>query len=228
MDARAVFDGISIVGALGDDERAALYRLTRRKQLATRELLCRKGEQGDTLYAVVSGRLKVLATGASGREYVFNVMQPGDTIGEIALMDTGTRSASVEALEPCELLALHRRDLLPFLEKNPKAAIEMASVLARLVRRLSEQAADTSFLPLSTRMAKKLHALASSDEGPTDAATEVRLSQQELADMLGATRESVNKWLRTWEGEGIIELSRSRVRVLDRDALEAIGRSTSL
>lgn len=228
MDPRRIFDEISIFAPLDAKERQALYELTTTKRLPTRGVLCRKGEPGSTLYAVTKGRLKVVATGRDGREFVFNVMSPGDVIGEISLMDANPRSATAIALEPCEVLTLHRRDLLPFFERHPLVAIQVGAVLAAHVRRLSERAEDASFLPLPSRMAKTLVALARSYDGGDGGPPVIRLSQQDLADMIGATRESVNKWLRTWEQEGMVELMRGRLRVLDADRLAQIGTYSGL
>jgi len=228
VDPRGLFDGISIFATLEPRERDELYRLTTTRRLAARDVLCRKGEPGSTLYAVTKGRLKVVSTGGDGKELVFNVMSPGDVIGEISLMDSNPRSATCVALEPCELLTLHRRDLIPFFERHPKTAIQVGVVLAALVRRLSERGEDASFLPLPNRMAKTVAALARSYDGGDGAPPEIRLSQQDLADMIGATRESVNKWLRSWEEEGLVELARARVRVLDVEKLAEIGTYTGL
>jgi CRP-like cAMP-binding protein len=131
----------------------------------------------------------------------------------------------VVALEKCELLSLDRRDLIPFLENHPRAAIGFATVLAKRVRRLSIYAEDAFFLPLASRMAKTLLVLAGRDESGqrTRVLNEVRFAQQDLADMLGTTRESVNKQLRAWEEQGWVELSRGRMRVLDSDALSVVA-----
>lgn len=228
MDARGFFDRISIFEGLAAKERDQLFALTTTRRLAAREHLCRKGEPGTTLYAVTKGRLKVVAGGGDGREFVFNVMSPGDVIGEISLIDAHPRSATVVAIESSEVLTLQRRDLLPYLERHPKVAIGVGTVLAAHVRRLSEHAEDASFLPLPSRMAKTVAALARSYDGGDGAAPVIRLAQQDLADMLGATRESVNKWLRSWEQEGVVELMRGRLRVLDLDRLAEIGTSSGL
>jgi CRP-like cAMP-binding protein len=157
---------------------------------------------------------------------VFSLTGPGDVIGEVALMDSEPRSASVVALEPSELLTLHRRDLLPFLERHPKVAIHMASVMAQRVRALSQHTEEAQFMALPARMAKKLLRLSEvygkeSSEGGVD--IDIRLSQQDLADLVGTTRESVNKQLRAWEADGLVRLKRSRIGVLDEDALEEIS-----
>jgi CRP-like cAMP-binding protein len=224
MDRRELLSSISIFSSLGERELDVLLDVTTTKRVAKKELLFRKGDPGNQLYGVLSGRLKVMATGKDGRELVFGVMSPGEVIGEIALIDSEPRSATVVALERSELLTLHRRELIPFLERHPKVAIDLAAIMSKRLRRLSEQAEDLIFLPLPSRMAKTLLTLM--DKYGTDAATgpvDIRLAQQDLGDMVGTTRESINKQLRAWESDDIVELKRARITVLDRDALEAIA-----
>lgn len=231
MDRRKLLSKIGLFEQLAAEEINLLLEVTTSRRIAAKEVLCRKGDAGSQLYGVLSGRLKVMAAGRDGKELVFAVMGPGDVIGEIAVVDSEPRSATVVALEKSELLSLHRRDLLPFLEHHPNAAIALAGVLAKRVRRLSSYAEDSFFLPLSSRMAKTLLLLARSDREARQGlavSTEIRLAQQDLADMLGTTRESVNKQLRTWAGEGIVELFRGRLRILDFDSLEQIGDWTGL
>jgi len=217
---------VEIFASLEESELADLLEATTTKRLAAREVLFHKGDPGNQLYGVLSGRLKVLATSAEGKEVVFALSGPGDVIGEIALMDSNPRSATVVALENSELLTLHRRDFLPFLERHPKAAIRMASVLARRVRDLSQNTEDAQFMPLPSRMAKKVLRLADVYGKPLaqgGTSIDIRLSQQDLADLVGTTRESVNKQLRHWEEQGYVELKRAHINVLERDALEDIS-----
>jgi len=233
MDRRAVLARVPLFASLGERELDALLQVTATRRLAPKETLCRKGDPGSQLYGVLSGRLKVMAAGKDGKELVFGVMGPGDVIGEIAVLDSDPRSATVIALEHAELLTLHRRELMPFLERHPKVAIQLARVMARRVRRLSTYAEDSVFLPLPARMAKTVLALAASygaDDGAAGEAApvDIPLAQQDLADMVGTTRESVNKQLRAWEEDGIVGLKRARVIVRDRSALEAISEVIAL
>jgi CRP-like cAMP-binding protein len=224
MDRRKLLASVSIFSSMSDEELDLLLRATTTKKLDARQTLFRKGDAGNQLYAIASGSLKVMATGADGRDVLFTLLGAGDVIGEISILDGGERSASAVAFEPTELLVLHRRELIPFLEQHPHIAIGLAGVLAAMVRRLSERAEDRQTMPLAGRMAKRLLALAEQHGqrpivgGPV----EIRLPQQDLADLVGATRESVNKLLRGWEEQGIVGLGRGRV-VLRRPAdLEAI------
>ncbi|HEB88290.1 MAG TPA: Crp/Fnr family transcriptional regulator [Deltaproteobacteria bacterium] len=224
MDRRELLGSVSIFSSLDDRELDRLLEATTTKRLEPKEVLFRKGDPGNQLYGILSGSLKVSTTGADGRDVMFALMGPGEVIGEIALLDAEERSASAVAVEPTELLTLHRRELIPFLERHPRAAIGLAEVLAATVRRLSERAEDRQTMPLPGRIAKGLLALSEryGKHPIVGGPVEVHLPQQDLADLVGTTRESVNKQLRGWESEGIITIGRGRV-VLDRpDALRAI------
>jgi CRP/FNR family cyclic AMP-dependent transcriptional regulator len=217
---------VEIFASLEDRELDRLLEVTTTRRLRAKEALFHKGDPGNQLYGVLSGRLKVLSTSADGREVVFGLSGVGDVIGEVALIDLNDRSATVIALEASELLTLHRRDLLPFLERYPKVAIHIASVMARRVRDLSLHTEEAQFMPLASRLAKKVLRLSSvygkEIEGGA-VAIEIRLSQQDLADLVGTTRESVNKQLRSWEDQGVVELKRARITVRDPKALEDIS-----
>lgn len=224
MNRRELLANVSIFSALEDAELDKLLEATTTKRLKTKETLFWKGDPGNQLYGILSGSLKIVTTGVDGKDVLFNVMGPGEVLGEIALLDSEERSATVVAVEPTELLTLDRRELIPFLEDHPRATIGLAGVLAARVRRLSERAEDRQTMPLPGRIAKRLLALAEQHGkrpivgGPV----EVRLPQQDLADLVGTTRESVNKQLRAWEEDGIVALGRGRVVLKDPEALAAI------
>lgn len=224
MDRRELLGSVSIFASLEEKELDLLLQATTTKKLKPKEVLCRKGDPGNQLYGVLSGSLKVTTTGTDGKDVMFGLMGPGEVIGEIALLDGEERSATVTAVEKTELLTLHRRELIPFLEKNPRAAIGLAGVLAARVRSLSDRAEDRQTMPLPGRIAKRLLSLSESHGkrpivgGPV----EVRMPQQDLADLVGTTRESVNKQLRAWEDEGIVELGRGRVVLKQPEDLEAV------
>ena len=224
MDRRELLESVSIFASLEEKELDLLLQATTIKQLKPKEVLCHKGDPGNQLYGILSGSLKVTTTGTDGKEVMFGLMGPGEVIGEIALLDGEERSATVTAVEGAELLTLHRRELIPFLEKNPRAAIGLAGILAARVRALSDRAEDRQTMPLEGRIAKHLLALSESHGkrlvvgGPV----EVRMPQQDLADLVGTTRESVNKQLRAWEDEGIVELGRGRIVLKRPGSLEAV------
>jgi CRP-like cAMP-binding protein len=226
VDRRELLRSIPIFSSLSDRELDLLLTYTTTKRVKKRAFLCRRGDPGLQLFAVMEGRLRVVGEGGDGREVVFNFMDPGDVIGEISLLDAQPRSASVEAVEDATLLALHRRDLLPFFERNPKAAMKLATVLAERLRRISELVEDTVFLGLPTRLAKMLLSLGQryGKETPKGLFIDLKLPQHELGELVGTSRESINKQLRQWGEEGLVHVERGYVTLTDRGRLEELAR----
>ncbi|MFO0691042.1 MAG: Crp/Fnr family transcriptional regulator [Myxococcota bacterium] len=225
MDRRELLRRVPLFEGLDERELDRLIEATTTKRLAAKDVLFRKGDSGNQLYAVLSGRLKATGVGLDGQDVVFAWMGPGEFLGEIALLDESPRSATVVAVEATVLVTLHRRDFVPFLERHPRAAIALARALAARVRRLSERAEERQTMALPTRIAKRLVALAA-DHGRRPVVggpVEVRLPQQDLADLVGTTRESVNKHLREWEEAGLVRLGRGRIVLLDREGLAALA-----
>lgn len=226
IDRRDLLAGLWIFAGLQDSELDALVAVSTTRRLAPREVLFHKGDEASALYGVVRGRLKVTSAAPDGKELVFGLMDPGEVIGEIALLDSNPRSATVSAMEECELLTLHRRDFLPFLERHPGVAVRLAGVLARRLRRLSELTEDTLFLTLPSRLAKKLLALAAHYGSPTEHGVriDVRLPQHELGELVGTSRESVNKQLRSWQHDGLVEVERGYITIRNLEGLEQVAR----
>jgi CRP/FNR family transcriptional regulator, cyclic AMP receptor protein len=226
LDGRAMLGAIGIFEGLSRRELDLLHGITGTKRLRPREVLFRKGDPGSALYGVLRGRLRVFSHGADAKEVVFRFLDAGDVLGEVALFDAQVRSATVEAVEACELLSLQRRDLLPFLEQQPRVAIKLAAVLARSLRELSQRVEDEMSLTIPARLARKLLELMRTHGSTVDGKTRIdqRLPQHILGELVGATRESINKQMRLWVGAGAIEVDRGFVTVLDASALEETAR----
>lgn len=219
---RGLLQKVPLFSGLGPERLEALVVATTTRRLAAREELFHKGDAAAQVYVVASGRLKVVSTSAEGDEVLLAILDEGEVVGELPMLTGGRRTASVAALEPCELLALARRDFLRFLREQPEAAIELMVVLAERLVRITEFAEDTLFLALPARLAKKLLHLAEryGEQGPRGTRIDLRLSQGELAELVGTTRESVNKQIRAWTGDGIVQMERGEVTILDPDRLE--------
>jgi CRP/FNR family cyclic AMP-dependent transcriptional regulator len=230
ISTRTMLGSIGIFEGLTRRELELLHAITGTKRLRAREVLFRKGDPGSALYGVLRGRLRVFSSGADAKEVVFRFLDAGDVLGEVALFDAQVRSAAVEAVEPCELLTLQRRDLLPFLELHPRLAIKLAAVLARNLRELSQRVEDELSLTIPARLARKLLTLTRSHGKQVDGGTRIeqRLPQQQLGDLVGATRESVNKQMRAWLEAGAIRVERGFITVLDASALTATARFTPI
>lgn len=199
--------------------RMAITRLCR-----ANEAVFLKGDPGNSMMAVVHGRVRICSYSSEGREVVLNVINPGEVFGEIALIDGGSRTADAFAMDATELVVLSRRDFLPFLERNPQVCIKLLVVLCERLRATSAQVEDFFFLDLRSRLAKRL--LAAADHAANNGAGgdpgTVRLSQHMLASMIGTSREAVNKQLRAWEEAGLIALKRGAITIVKRQRLEEI------
>ena len=225
---RELLAKVPLFAGLAPRELEALAGLTRSRALAPREELFHKGDAGNHVYAVVEGTLKVVTTSEAGDDVVFNLVTAGEVIGEIAALCQAERTATLVALTDCELLALDRRDLFAFLRAHPDASLELMVVLARRVRSLSELVEDTLFLNLPVRLAKKLVAFAGShgERVPGGIRIGLKLSQEEWGDLVGATRESINKQMRAWTDQGTIRVDHGFVVILRLEALEQLASSS--
>ncbi|MEQ9325234.1 MAG: cyclic nucleotide-binding domain-containing protein, partial [Polyangiaceae bacterium] len=130
-DQRSILANAGIFEGLDSAQIDALARMAVRKTYRTREIVLRKGDPAMQMYVIAKGRLKAITAGAEGRQAALSIMGPGEVFGEVALLDGEPRSATITALEPCELIILNRNDFYHFLERNPSAAIGLLQVLAR-------------------------------------------------------------------------------------------------
>ncbi len=181
-----------------------------------------QGDVGDCLYVVTSGRLKLQVRTRGLDTLMLTTLRAPDTFGELAVIDRGPRSATVVALEPSTLLAVARSTVLALLSDRPEVTEALLRGLGATVRRLTEQAADLALLDLTGRVAKLLVTLGDQQLAPEadDAAgqvLELRLTQTDMAQMVGGTRQSVNQILSGFAARGLIEV-RGRTIVLRRPA----------
>jgi CRP/FNR family cyclic AMP-dependent transcriptional regulator len=203
---------------LEPDARLRIVGYARTRRYAAGETIFVKGSAGTGMMTVLIGQVRISVLSRQGKEMVINEINPGEVFGEIALLDGGERTADATAVTNCELLVLERRDVLAFLETNPKACLKLLETVCQRLRRTTEQVEDVVFLELPNRMAKALLRLTRKDDD------RVRLSQRELANLVGGTRESMNKYLGTWKRDDIIAIEAGKIRVRDRAALELIAK----
>jgi CRP-like cAMP-binding protein len=180
-----------------------------------------EGEQGDTLFIVLTGKVKVGRRAADGRENMLSVMGPSDMFGELSLFDPGPRTATATVLTDARLASLAHAALRPWLNDRPEIAEQLLRVLARRLRRTNDALADLIFTDVPGRVAKALLELA--ERFGTQEGEGVRvhhdLTQEELAQLVGASRETVNKALADFASRGWMRVDSRAVTILDADRL---------
>jgi CRP/FNR family transcriptional regulator, cyclic AMP receptor protein len=204
--------------ALDEREREELAARVVVRNFAVNEPICHIGDPGYSMMGVITGTVRISMPTAKGREIILADLPAGELFGEIALLDGKPRSANATALTKCELLVLERRDFLPFLERSPAACLNLMQLLCARIRRSDERMSEIAFFDLPVRLARALMRNAPRGHGPC----KISLSQRELAEMAGATRENVNRCLREWQRRGILELKDRWTIILKPEALEAM------
>jgi CRP-like cAMP-binding protein len=181
-----------------------------------------EGDLGTELMAVLVGAVKISVRSTEGRDIVLNIVHEGDVFGEIGLLDGYPRTADATAITYCELMEIERRDFLPFLRSQPDVAMQIIQILCSRLRRTTDQVQDLTCLNLPTRLAKTLLQL-SADGERLGSAPKVVITQREISQMIGTSRESTNKQLRSWAKHGFIRLERGAVAVLRCDKLAEVA-----
>ena len=213
------FSGLSA----GDIDKLAARSSSRR--LPAGRLVFHKGAPGDGLYGVLSGRIAFTMNSLEGRTLTLNALGPGEFFGEIALLDGKERTADATAATDCELLIVPRRSLFSLLERRPDLCIDLLVVLCERLRRTNEQVEDLAFLDLEARIAKVLVRLAE-ENGAGQSRTRpvgVKISQRALGELVGGSRESVNKHLQDWKRSGFIAIEKGSIVIHDIEALADLG-----
>ena len=174
--------------------------------------------------AVLDGQIRISSTAAGGREVVLAILRSGEIFGEIALIDGGERTADATAMTDCNILIVDHRDFIPFLERRGDLCVKLLRILCRRLRQTDEQVEAALFERLEGRVAKALIRLAADDgnAGKPNTPIRLRVTQQELAGMVGASRESVNKQLHVWQRGGFVELGKRQIVIRDPSALEEL------
>lgn len=225
----ALLRSISLFEGLTSEQLTKVGSVSQVRSYPPRAVVVSRGEPANALFAIVRGRLKVVSSAPDGRDTVLGIMGEGEVFGEVALLDGGTRSATCTAIEACELLVIDRAEFTLLLEQTPGIAVKLLQVLAGRLRRLSQRSEDAAFLDVPSRLARSLLDLAMRfGERPPGATGGImialKLSQQELGELVGATRESVNKHLKEWARQGLLELDGGRLLIADIQGVRRIAR----
>lgn len=206
------------------DERRAIINRARIRNVRAGERIFSIGAPGDYMAAVLTGTIRITVPSPNGRELLLAILEAGELFGEIALLDGKERTADATANTPSVLAILHRHEVLSFLERNPALWPRIVEILCDRIRHTDVQLAEVALLRLPARLARAILRIASTD--PNSAADDkhfrIQLTQQDLANMVGATRESVNKCLSAWQRQGLVHIDGGQIAVADRSRLESL------
>ena len=224
QEKRQIFERHFLLGKLNTSEIDALVTYSRVERYPAGCEIYAKGSPGLCMMAVLRGTAKMSSVSPDGKEIVLNIISQGEIFGEIALLDGAARSADAIAMTDCELLVLTRRDFMPVLENHADICLILIRILCQRLRRTSEQVEDVLFRHLEARIAKALLQLAERPGLPHahGAMLELHLSQGELGNIVGSSRESVNKQLQVWHRAGLIELAKGSIVIRDARAIEQL------
>jgi CRP/FNR family transcriptional regulator, cyclic AMP receptor protein len=212
--------------ALDDEVAASLMDSMVEVTLARGEQLFDEGDRGDRLYVIVEGKIKLQRTSGDGRENLLAILGPGEMFGELSLFDPGPRTAAAISVSESRLAGLGHEALQPWLLRHPEVAQQLLKALALRLRRTNEALADLVFSDVPGRVAKSLLDLARRFGRATDEGVLVahELTQEELAQLVGASRETVNKALADFATRGWLRLEARSVVLLDVERLRRRAR----
>jgi CRP-like cAMP-binding protein len=215
-----------LFSALDDDAAAALRASMVEQRLAKGEVLFSEGEPGERLFLIESGKIKLGHTAPDGRESLIAVLGAGEMLGELSLFDPGPRTATAIAVTGTTVLSMGHEALLPWLVGRPDLAVALLAALARRLRRTNVALADLVFSDVPGRVAKALLDLGEKfgEATPNGLLVHHELTQEELAQLVGASRETVNKALADFSQRGWIRIEQRSVTLLDVDRLDRRAR----
>ena len=181
-----------------------------------------KGDPGSSLIAVVSGTVKISISSPDGRSAILNLIGPGEIFGEVALLDGQARTADATANSNCEILVIDRREFLPFVRSQPALAMKFIELLCARLRWTSDQVEQVILQDLPGRLAGALIRLTERHKAAKDSRT-IAVTQQEISEMVGMSRESINKQLRAWSTRNWVRLEHGAIVVLELEPLQEIA-----
>ena len=208
-EARDLLAAVPALAPLSRDDLLDLAGSARRRSYAKGQVIFYRDDPGDSLHIIVKGEVRVMLPSPEGEEVTLALLGPGDFFGDLCLLDGGPRSATTIAIKATETLVVERNQFMQWLQSRPAAAVAILTAVGRRLRAANELVGEFAFLDVHCRLAKKLLDLSgSAAEGDQ---VELHFSQDELASMVGVTRESVNKHLQFFKRRGAIEVHRRRI-----------------
>jgi CRP/FNR family cyclic AMP-dependent transcriptional regulator len=208
-----VLKAVPLFASFSPDELRALAPLVMRRSATRGTPIMHEGDPTDCLYVIISGRLKVMMGDADGKEVILSLIGPGEFFGEMGLIDDSPRSASVVAIEPCELLSITKRDFRKCLQENFEMSMTVMRGLVRRLREADRKIGSLALLDVYGRVARLLLDMAENVDG--EKIVTKRLPKQDIAKMIGASREMVSRVMKDLQTGGYIEMRGSNIVLRD-------------
>jgi CRP/FNR family cyclic AMP-dependent transcriptional regulator len=206
-----MLSNISLFAELAPDDLRLINEHGVIRNYPKNSILINEGDSSDSLYVILEGRVKVYVADESGKELLLNIQGPGEYFGELALLDAEPRSASIMTLEPVRLCVVSKSDFQRCIEDNPRIAMELLRSLAGRVRTLTENAKNLALLDVYGRVARTLLSLATDNDGQLE--IEERLTHQDLANRVGASREMVSRIMKDLSTGGYIQVKDRKITI---------------
>ena len=213
---------IPLFSSLKDDELEAIYKLSYIRKCTKDSVILLENEGGDTLFIIISGKVKVTTFSESGKEVIFSILSEGDFFGDMSLMDGKPRSATVISIEDSVLRLLRRNDFIKLVEEHPRIALILLEELTARLRKADERIESLAILDVTGRVAGILLQLADERGEKTDKSVLIksRPTHQELANMVGTTRETVTRVLKQLENKKYINMSGKDLQIIDPEVFK--------
>ena len=217
----ALLHRVPAFSALGDDELVRVAEVAVPRRFEAGEVVFREGDESNTCYIVRSGRARAVREHSDGRSITLATFGPGEIFGELAMFDSERRSATIEAVEPTEAIAILGGDMRRLLRQHPDISVKLLSALGRRLRETNERLARQSFQTVQSRVAGVLlqFVTAAQSEGRGDSDVLIQSTQADLAQLAGSSRESASRFLAVLERAGVITQGRGKLTVHDPEAL---------
>ena len=213
---------IPLFSSLKDDELDAIIKVSIVKHFDKDQIILLENEDGDTLFMIIQGKVKVATFSEQGKEVIFSILYDGDFFGDMSLLDGKPRSASVVAIEKSELRLIRRSDFIRLLDKHPGIALKLLEAMTSRLRRADERIESLSLLDVTGRIAGIILQLAKDKSQVTSEGTVIksRPTHQELANMAGTTRETVTRILKQLETKKYIKMNGKDITIVAPDSLK--------
>ncbi len=221
--ARAVLGGCALFRDLPTEARDQLAGRATFRSYRPRQTIFAMGAEGNSLMALLVGKVRISLASPEGKEITLATLKPGEVFGEIALLDGRERTANAVAVTECRLAELSRPDVLQTLDRHPTAWHGIVRILCDRLRLTDLQIGEVALLPLAVRLSRTLLRMSEVELVAGRSVSRVHLSQREIGNLVGASRESINKVFHDWQTRGLIQIDGDAIAIVRRDLLERVA-----